>query len=178
MAKVGLSSPWVIYYRQLEELFKKDPEVRVLYNEEENVVKLFVEEETKAEALTALLPTEKKFGSVTLFIKVIPANELKPKLSSNISLIEAAFHRNPIVSYIKTIRGIFTNNINYVVFLNQVVQYFNDDLGDVNGMCSTLYQDIAKRVFEPLDGIYFCTDVLPFDDDEIESLGCPLGEWP
>ena len=44
-------------------------------------------------------------------------------------------------------------------------------------MCSTLYQDIAKRVFKPLDGIYFCTDV-PFEDDKIDSLGCPLGEWP
>ena len=46
----------------------------------------------------------------------------------------------------------------YVVFVKEVVQYFNDDLGDANGVCSTLYQDIAKRLFTSTEGVFFCTN--------------------
>ena len=46
----------------------------------------------------------------------------------------------------------------YVVFKKEVVQYFNDSLGDIHGVCSTLMQDIAKDIFEDTEGVYFCTD--------------------
>ena len=66
------------------------------------------------------------------------------------------------------------NPITYVVFVNEVVQYFNDDLGDVYGQCSTLYQEIAKDVFGETEGVFFCTDV----EEPVYALGKPLGEWP
>ena len=64
------------------------------------------------------------------------------------------------------------NNV-YIVFKNKVVQYFNDDLKDVNGFCSTLYQKIAKDIFAEngCETACYCTDVS-------ENLGKPLGEWP
>jgi len=33
MKKVSLSAPWTIYYREIEELFGSDPEIRVEYDE-------------------------------------------------------------------------------------------------------------------------------------------------
>ena len=60
----------------------------------------------------------------------------------------------------------------YVIFANKVVQYFNDSLSDAHGVCSTLYQDIARDVFGDDCGVYFCTDL------EEKSTGAPLGEWP
>ena len=171
MARVNMSAPWVIFYREIESLFREDPEVRVIYDEDNNIVKLYVDNSDKAYALAELLPKEKIFGSVTLSIDVIPANGLT---STSVPLLTAAFKGNSALSYIKTIRGIFTNDLTYVVFRNTVVQYFNDSLADVNGMCSTLYQEIAKDIFEEQEGIFYCTDV---KRDGL-SLGRPLGEWP
>jgi hypothetical protein len=57
------------------------------------------------------------------------------------------------------------------VFEKKVVQFFNDQLDDINGNKSTLYQDIAKDVFEKHEGVYFCTAA----DGKLSK---PLGEWP
>lgn len=166
MAMLKLSSPWVIYYHEIKALFEQDPDINIFYDEDANEIKLFVKKASKAEALMQLLPAEKTFGNVTLKVTVVPANDGE---TSNVDLIAAAFDGNPILSYIHSVHTLF--DINYVVFRNEVVQYFSDNIGDVNGMCSTLYQDIAKDVFDECEGVYFCTDTK-------KSLGAPLGEWP
>ena len=69
-----------------------------------------------------------------------------------------AFEGNPALSYI--VRGslpMVDMNV-YVVFKNKVVQYFNDNLMDINGFCSTLYENIARDIFEKMDGVFYCTD--------------------
>ena len=161
MARLRKSSPWIIFYRELQELFRYDDEVKVIYDDNPDEalyeVRLYVETTAKADALEKLLPMEKVFGNVTLSIKVIPANNLA---HTNVPLYEAAFEGNEALSYIKTVGGgILSNDITYVVFKNQVVQYFSDDLSDPHGLTSTLYQDIAERVFEQKEGIFFCTDI-------------------
>ena len=72
--ELGLSSPWINFAREINAFFKEDPEVKVTYNDEENIVKLYVNSDEKADALSALLPMEKEFGNVKLNIEVIPAN--------------------------------------------------------------------------------------------------------
>lgn len=166
MAKIGLSSPWVIFYNELNALFEEDDRVQVVYNEEENEVNLYVEDAAEAAALMELLPTEKQFGAVTLKITVIPANVNPLKLlavedvtETPSQLYRVALKNNDAVAYITEVKGIFNNPITYVVFKKEVIQYFNDSLGDANGVCSTLMQEIAKDVFVNQTGIYFCTDV-------------------
>ena len=166
--KVGLSAPWVKYYREINALFGDDPDIRVVYDEDNVITTLYVEDADKADALTQLLPTEKDFGNVVMQIMVVPANA---PLANKMTLISRAFRGNPVYSYGTSVEGIFTSPIHYVVFKNKVVQYFNDDLGDVNGNCSTLYQEIAKDVIGESDGIHFCTDVETTDG---VSLGAPL----
>ena len=156
MARIRKSAPWVDYYYELEVMFKEDPEVRVVYDEEAYEVKLFVDSMTKANALAELLPMEKKFGNVTMQVVIIPAN--KKLDGERNSIWQAAFNGNPIVSKMETVDGVLSNPITYIVFRNEVVQYFNDDLGDIYGQCSTLYQEIAKNIFEEHDGVFFCTD--------------------
>ena len=46
--------------------------------------------------------------------------------------------------------------MSFAVFAKEVVQYYNDDLTDINGLKSTLYEDIARDVFD-IDGINYCT---------------------
>lgn len=168
MEKVSISSPWVSFYREIDALFKEDPEVRIIYDEEENVVKLYVSNARKAEALTQLLPAERTFGKVTVRVDVIPANDLGTDM---LSLFEAAFDGNPALAYVRTGGSPITSAFNYVVFKNKVVQYFNDDLGDVYGNRSTLYQELAKDVFSgQTDGVFFCTEIG-------DKLGEPFDSW-
>lgn len=165
MARIKLSPPWVEYYRELNCLFEEDPEVTIIFDEEEPEVKLYVNNHLKAYALTELLPVEKEFGNVTLKVTVIPPNGTTGISNmKGVNIFRVAFKNNPIVSYIEELETIVMGNVTYVVFENKVAQYFIDNICDIHGVRSTLYQDIAKNVFE--DGAYaldtkvfFCTDV-------------------
>ena len=160
MSNMKLSSPWVLYYREVEALFAEDPGVTISLDEVTCTLKIYVDNNPeKAEALTQLLPAYKYFGNIALKIEVLPSNI---QATSKIDLFRKAFSGNPAVSYIETVDGIF--RANYIVFKNKVVQYFADDLGDINGMHSTLYQDIAQDIFGSEEGIYYCTD-LPAEEE-------------
>lgn len=175
MAKLGLSSPWVMYYRKLNALFKRDIEVQVIYNEDENEISLYVENSSKAAVLSELLPVEKDFGNVKIKIKVVPANnKMDVGFFETDTAIDIAFRNNEIVSFIKTVDTVF-GQIIYVVFKNEVVQFYSDDLGDYYGVCSTLAQDIAREVFDCPQNVHFCTDIR---DNDFAGFGTPLGEWP
>ena len=155
MAILKLSAPWHTYYKELNELFKFDDEVRIVYDTDEQIINIYVESTAKADAMAAVLPTEKEFGAITVQINVVPANPTFKKAKSvRGSLYEDLFRGNPIV----TIEGVMTNPITYVIFKKEVVQYYNDSLSDAHGMCSTLYQDIASRVLNAGEGIFFCTN--------------------
>ena len=160
MAILKLSAPWHIYYKELCELFKFDEEVRIVYDTEEQVINIYVDNAAKADAMYAVLPTEKDFGGVVVQINVIPANKttFKGVRSKRGATYEDLFYKNPIVDDIVTIEGIMTNPITYVIFKKEVVQYYNDSLADAHGLCSTLYQDIAKRILDADEGIFFCTN--------------------
>ena len=147
-------SPWVIYYRQIEAMFKKDPEVKVEYDDSNYTIKLLVNNNVKAEALRKILPAKKVFGNVEVSVIVIPANGV----DSHVKYIENAFKGNEAFSHTTT-AGIYTSNpITYCSFKKEVVQYAADDLGSETGLASTLYQDIAKEIFDNMDGVFFCTD--------------------
>ena len=162
MALFNLSSPWMIYYREVCEMFKNDPEVHVVYKQDENKLCIYVDNINKAEAIAQLMPDKIEYGNVAIIIDVIPANGEVKMLSVGqlniVRLFETAFHGNPVLSFVKQITGIMTNNITYVVFKHKIVQYFNDDLGDVYGQCSTLYEDIASRIFKNIEGVFYCTE--------------------
>lgn len=163
MAKLNLSPPWVVYYRKLSAFFKEDPEVRITYDDIEQEIKLYVSNAEKAVALENLLPSEQVFGNVTLYIIIIPANKtcfdsVKAGRSANMNDILYALFNNKAVVGFQVVDGIMTNKITYVVFRKEVIQYYTDNIGDYHGICSTLYQDLAKEIFGNIDGVFFCTD--------------------
>lgn len=169
MARIHKQSPWIEYYEQLEMLFEEDSQVRVLYDDKDYTIKLYVADADKADALQRVLPAKKEFGNVEMKVTVIPANREEPDYSCEPILM--ALMNNPIVEEIKRVSGIFSNDIIYIAFRREVVQYYNDDLGDINGNCSTLYQEIAKNVFIPQAGVFFCTT-------ENEYLGFREPDFP
>jgi len=159
MAKVKLSPPWIIYYQKLTAFFKRDKEIHVLYDEEENHIKLYVNNDIKAKALETLLKTEVQFGNVTLTIEIIRPNTRSVSSTADIkNNIINAFDRNDAFDFMAVAEGIFTNPLIYVVFKPEVVQYWTDDLGDYNGLRTTLFQEIAKEIFVEIPNVCYCTD--------------------
>ena len=152
--KMKLSPPWVEYYKKIEAMFGPDPDIKVEFDEDEMHIKLYVESHEKATALDELLPVQKDFGNVSVFIEVIPAND-EPK---RIDYIKRAFEGNPAFSYATTIEGIMSNPISYVVFKPEVIQFWNDNMGDPHGITSTLMADIAKEIIGEDEGVIFSTD--------------------
>lgn len=152
--KMKLSPPWIEYYRKLEAMFGPDPDIKIEFDEDEMHIKLYVESHEKATALDELLPVQKDFGNVSVFIEVIPAND-EPK---RIDYIKRAFEGNPAFSYATTIEGIMSNPISYVVFKPEVIQFWNDNMGDPHGITSTLMADIAKEIIGEDEGVIFSTD--------------------
>lgn len=167
MARLKLSSPWVIYYKELKCLFEYDSEIIIIFNEDVPEIKLCVNNDAKAYALSHILLTEQKFGGVTLKVIVVPSNKDKLTDTAKEDILydpyAVAFKGNPILTSIKHLDTIVMGTITYVVFENMVVQYYNDNLYDINGVCSTLYQEIAKKVFKETDRVHFCTDLINFN---------------
>lgn len=172
MASINLASPWVEHYRKLEALFKNDKEVKVVYDNESYEVRLYVEQQAKAEVLTEIVKDEIKFGNVTLKVNVIAGNADSDPEYENLDKYTRAFYKNEALSYVRTISGIGLVPFTYVVFKKEVVQYFSDDLSDLFGVHSVLYQDIAKTVLKETSGVFYCTDV------QGSTFALPLGEWP
>ena len=174
--RLKLAPPWITYVNKIQALFQHDPEISIVYNYDgaEAELKLYVDNPQKAAALAKLLTPRKEIGNITLYVTVIPANkELVYLKVSNKELFDTAFENNPVYAFTTEVRGFFNNTITYVVFKNRVVQFFNDNLNDIHGLISTLYQDIASEIFADagLDGVFYNTDIE-------EKVGMPLGEWP
>lgn len=153
MKTVKISPPWIQYVNKINALFDRDKEVKLIYDNDNVELKLFVDDNDKAEAIAAILPSEKKFGNVTLKITVLPSNTD----NSVSSVFVKAFKGNPVLKDVTVISDAFTNPVTYCVFEKTVVQYYDDNLGDPYGLKSTLYQDIANEIFEKHDGVLFCT---------------------
>lgn len=177
MASINLLSLWAIYVRELEQLFKYDPEVHVVYDSEKRLVTLYVDDDNKAAALEKLIPERVEFGSVVLLISIAhdaPASLPVDRLT-NAELYKYALQHNGALSFIKTIHGVLSSDLTYVVFRHEIVQYFTDDLGDVYGQTSTLFQNIARHIFSLIPSVFFCTDV---PEDPGYKSGKSLEQWP
>lgn len=184
MINTTMISPWAEYYRKIQAFFKYDCAVNVIYDEAAPEIKIYVNNNApKADALTQLLPETKEFGNVTLRITIVPTNgdtgidpnyrygsgyrrrqyiisdsfSSENKSRSVRDLFFDALNGNDAFSFGNVIH-LQTNDVIYFVFKNEVVQYYNDDLGDYFGQCSTLYQNLAADIFKPASNVHFCTD--------------------
>lgn len=179
MANLKLISPWRNYYHEIQAFFKEDPYVTVVFDEDNMEIKLFVQASDKAEALTQILNPEKTFGETTVKVTVIPANtatrDLKLMMKSMIDaeeferVINIALDCNRLFNDIRVIKGLLGFNAIYVLFNKTVIQYYNDNIGDLNGVKSTLAEDIARDIFVQHPGIFYCTNVSDWvseEDDE------------
>lgn len=172
--RLKISPPWVTYMNKLQALFDGDPQLAFNIDYENMTVALAGNNGEKNAALQRLLPTEKKFGNITLKI-IVDGPIANIAFPTQKDLFDTAFAGNPAYAYSVSPadEGYWFFSMTYVVFKNHVVQFFNDNLNDCHGLISTLYQDIAAEIFEDaeLSNVYYNTDIE-------NKLGKPLGEWP
>ena len=154
MENTKLSPPWWEFYHKLEAMFDRDPDIHMSFDEDDMTVKMYVDNQAKADALEQALPSKKEFGNVVLTINIIPSN----KVSNYEQLYKTIFSGNPVFSDAVHVEGPGMPNLSYVIFKPLIVQFFNDNMADANGNLTTLYQDIAKDLFVAKDGVYFCTE--------------------
>lgn len=152
MDKTTLAPPWITTMQEICVLFDGDPDIITDWDEESTTLKIYVGNAIKAGALMRLLPEEYTFGNVVMTVLVIPSNEPANKMA----LYSRAFAGNPAFSMAETVNLPTGGSMDFVLFEPKVVQYYNDDISDYNGICTTLYQDIAKRVFQDPD-VHFCS---------------------
>lgn len=167
MEKMKLSPPWVTFVNEVKALFQDDPEIKIVYDEDSYTLKLFVDDADKAMALSKLIPETKEFGNVVLKIEIVPANADDYEIDQ---IFNKAFEGNSALSYTAAFDSPF-GKVSYAVFQKKVIQFFNDQMDDINGNKSMLFQDIAKDVFGTDHGIFYCTEATG-------NLAKPLGEWP
>lgn len=153
--KIKLLSPWELYVRKMKVMFDKDAEIYIEYDEENSILEINVSDLSKALALTFLIPDFVEFGDkkVTNVIKFDGEN-----LKDPYHICSLAFNNNDSVSSIIKPHGQFLDGTVFVCFKKEVVQYPNDNMFDANGVCSTLYQNLAKELFPDKVNIFFCTD--------------------
>lgn len=151
MPDLKLSPPWVIYANKVKAVFDGDPDVSVEYDDDEVAVKLYVDNQEKADALARILPVTREFGNVALGIQVIPANDDV----SRVELFRRAFEGNPAVVEVASVPNPFGPAENHMVVTPRVVQFPNDDIGTLYRLFTGTLEGVMKDVLEGChDGIY------------------------
>ena len=155
-----LTPPWYIYQKQVKALFEHDPQIIVgeIYQQENGKDYAFdieVRSHEKFLALDRMLIRFRLFGNVALTINLF--DEENADGGAPIDICRALFDGNPIVESIEDIVDLAGTHHGFVVFAPKVVQYYADDLRDINGNETTLAQDIAREMFKDLDGVNYCT---------------------
>lgn len=158
MPELKLSPPWITFYHEVEALFAEDSDVLVLFDEDDLTVRLIVTDEEKAKALDAIMLHNVTFGNVTITVTVKYSEPNEDKFAAKVRTFRKAFANNPAVTDILVAGNPIISQAGFVMFKKEVVQFFNDDLGDPFGRKSMLFQDIAEDVMDPEhSGIYFST---------------------
>ena len=171
-----ISPPWIVWQKQAKALFENDPDIRIdaAPAAADPEITLYVAKPAKAVALARMLPECKEFGNVKCRLTVVPPNGAfaMPKAPDNpAELAAVAFTGNAAVETVRPVsKGLFAN-LAYVAFKREVVQFSADNIADINGNWSGLYEDIAREVCERAEGIFFCTA-------GAGELTAGLGVWP
>ena len=156
--KVKLSPPWITYYREIQQLLWLDKDIFLMFDQEDMIIRIYVGNAAKAQALEKLLVKNAVFGNVTVSVEIIPPNE-RPAVTG-LSLYEEAFAGNPVFKGTVEISLPVAGSMRYVVWTNEVAQFYNDNLADVNGNTTMLMEDIAREVLIQEPGVYHCTEDL------------------
>lgn len=155
---LNLSPPWETLARKFKALFDGDDEVTVSLDvrDENRTIRIVVNNLAKAAALERIVPPEFSLGNVVVAVAVVPGNSADTIGTT----LRNAFAGNPNFVGVTEIRPDgCTNTVTYAEFSPEVVQFWNDDLGNPRGVTSTLFATLASECFKSNCGATFTTAV-------------------
>lgn len=159
--KMTLCTPWYEFYNEVNAFFKEDKDVHVELVEHPYVLKVYVDDSEKADALAVILPEEKILGNIHVKIEVIPADgNLKGNFGYDLDAYRRAFKGNGAVVDFQHVEA-FGWVFDYIMCKPAVVQLENDSMKNPWGLVSTLYENLADDIFIPHPGLFFTTYQLP-----------------
>lgn len=112
------------------------------------------------------MPGEVPIGDVTVRAAILGPDEdgenSAEEIASVCDLFRKAFTGNPHFSRVVTVRYPLGMVLNYCVFKKEIIQFWNDDLSDINGVCSMITSDLAREILvldsAPFEKISFCIE--------------------
>lgn len=157
--QVKLSAPWETIQHMVAALLAPDTEVEVteLSETSKGVYSFDVISKNgkKIAALEKVIKNTFNVGNVTVNVNFIHEREEDEVTAQD--FLDAFEGNSNFVTVADASKGLF--NISYVIFAKEILQFFNDDLSDINGNMSIIVADAAKNVCNITDGMSFCTDV-------------------
>lgn len=175
-----LSSPWITYANMLTALFKYDDDILVgdvveiagkksinfigdvdeIAGEKSINYNLDIEvyDHGKFLALWQVLPRIANFGNVNMQISMFDLENVSGDRTDYAKIFKTVFEDNPIFKEIRSKSDDAGTAHKYICFNPEVIQFFNDDISDINGNWSGLAEDIARTVFVYVGpDVHFCT---------------------
>ena len=161
MAKLKTESAQNEYYLKVKAFFAEDEDIKIIYDEDENLILIYAQDNKyKGQALKNLFAINDKTDRPCK-VKVVTEATTDP-IDTNIS---DAFLNNSAFVATKSFGEIYEKPIIYIIFTNKVVQYPIDNIINYDGICSTLYEFLARDIFGNIQNVNFCTKV-----DDIASI--------
>lgn len=171
--KVKLSPPWESHMQMLKAFFKGDDRIEVVIGTQEGTQKGTVVGQIRVAdadcfiALGQALRQTVKFGNVTLYVVIVPANEeveakIGKKLKAGkkllpLAALKEALKKNPAFSKLKMSR-LGDRSICFCVFKPAIIQWYNDNLGNPWKITSCMHECQAENVFADEIGALWCTE--------------------
>lgn len=165
MNNLKIQSPWQSFQKKVNALFERDSDVKVgdLIEDSEPgqyILPIEVRPHTKYEALSRLMPGYVYFGNIKVCIQLYDTENGVNSADATAELFRMAFEGNPIFRDVVTTKDLTGTAHTFVLFEPVVLQFFNDNLADLNGNWSGLAMDIARDelFFDSAEtGVHFCT---------------------
>ena len=155
---VGLSAPWITYYKMVYNLLSVDNEILVdedVKDNEDGTYEFTIESsnEDKIISLSRILNDRVVFGNVTLITKFRCANDA---VKFNIEIVhdafpsiedyDRAFSGNPFFVRTESIKDPTGASWDYAIFEAEIITFFNDDLTDYKQNAHYIVADIVKEI--------------------------------
>ena len=155
-----LSPPWYTYYRQVLNLFDKDPDLKIsdLDQNSDTEYTFSIESQNgeKLQAIEKLIGKTKVIGNITVTIDYRYADAQEETWAKT---IETAFEGNPYFKEVIAERDpILQVAFYYAVFSRDVISFWNDNLADYSGNQHYIPADLAKEVVTAKTNVNFCTE--------------------
>ena len=157
----ALSPPWYTLWNEIRSTVGRDPDIHVDPLDTSRtpyVINIRVPDSAKAQALASVLAPAYNFGNVAVAVHVAGATALGPSSASAwAETLRAAFETNPL--FVSAYAP--PDSPAMVTFAKSVVQFFNDDTGELYGNYNHSAADALR-------------DVLTGSLGSVESIGGPL----